>query len=126
MLAYLLLYCCLALNGLAAGTVPVQPNPLLYRHWIHSQEEDNGTQAYKVYRPATYSFPPARGRDGFEIKKNGTVVSHPIAAADGNQTILEKWKLNKSKQELVITGKGTIRKFKIVSLTKEKLTLQPL
>ena len=119
-------FCLLLWSGLIAATAPLQPSPLLYRHWIHLQEEDNAAQAYKVYRPDSYSFPPARGRDGFEIKKSGSLISHPIAAADGNQTILEKWKWDKIKQELTITGKGGVRRYKIISLTKDKLTLKPL
>lgn len=117
---------CLSLHGMPAAAIAAnrQPSPL-YQYWIHAQEEDSQSPEYRVYRPSTYPFPPARGRDGFEIKKSGTVISHPIAAADGNRTVREKWKLNKNKQELIITGK-TVRRFKIVSLSREKLTLKPL
>lgn len=37
----------------------------LQRRWLHSHEED--TADVRVYRPAEYPFPPARGRDGFEF-----------------------------------------------------------
>lgn len=124
MLIYLILSCCLLFSQDQAGkTLSVKQIPLLYQHWIHSQEEDSAP-ATRTYRPATYAFPPARGRDGFEVKKNGIILSHPIAAADGNQTVPEKWKL--SKGELIITGKSAVRRFTILSLTKEKLVLKPL
>ena len=44
----------------------------IYKHWIHSHEED--TEDKKVYRPSTFEFPPSRGRDGFEIKENGEFI----------------------------------------------------
>lgn len=95
----------------------------LYQHWIHSYEDDNTVQEYRTYRPSTYPFPPARGREGFEIKENGIFISHPIAPVDGNLTIKEKWTLNND--ELIVTGKTITNKYKIISLTKEKLVLKP-
>jgi hypothetical protein len=41
----------------------------IFKHWVHSWEED--TEDVAVYRPSDYQFPLSRGRDGFEIKKNG-------------------------------------------------------
>lgn len=52
------------------------------------------------------------------------MLSHQIAAADGNRTVQEKWKLKKN--ELTMTGKSSARRFKIVSLTQDKLILKRL
>src|SRR5260370_746002 len=38
---------------------------LLQRRWMHSREEDTATEM--VFRPASYHFPPARGRTGFAL-----------------------------------------------------------
>src|SRR5687768_421751 len=67
----------------------------LYQHWIHSHEEDNTEKGYRTYRPSSYNFPPSRGRDSFEIKKDGIAIDHPIAPTDGNLTIQRKWKVEK-------------------------------
>lgn len=125
MSAHLTILCCILLSCYQTGTTRNIKDPaLLYRSWIHSQEEDDNPAACKVYRAATYHFPPARGRDGFEIKKGGTFVSHPIAAADGNMAIQEKWRL--AKNVLTITGKTTTRRFRIVYLSTKKLFLKPI
>jgi hypothetical protein len=65
-------------------------NPAIFGHWVHSFEEDkNHLQAY---RPASYSFPLARGREGFELKENGSFVLHRIGPADGTEQINGAWK----------------------------------
>lgn len=38
--------------------------------WLHSHEEDSGGET--VYRPAGFAFPPARGRQGFELRADGS------------------------------------------------------
>ena len=41
-------------------------------HWVHSHEED--TDAEMVYRPASYAFPPSRGRTSFDLRADGSYV----------------------------------------------------
>ena len=62
----------------------------IFRHWIHSREED--TEKVKVYRPSDYQFPPSRGRDGFEIKEDGEFIQYGIGATDKTQEITGTWK----------------------------------
>jgi len=95
---------------------------LLYGHWIHSAEEDDAAQRTMVFRPQTYSFPPSRGRDGFELKENSELVSHPIAPSEGSATMAGHWKLDDD--QLSFTVKSETFKYKIVSVTKEKLVLR--
>ena len=57
--------------------------------WVHSHEED--TEAVRVYRPASFDFPPARGREGFEIKEGGECIYHGIAPADGSTSEPASW-----------------------------------
>ncbi len=64
--------------------------PALFGHWIHSFEEDK--TAIQTYRPASYSFPLARGREGFELQENGNFIFHSIGAADGTKQINGTWK----------------------------------
>lgn len=121
----IVLYCLIMACSQPARNNKIQQMPsYLYQHWIHLYEEDDATQQHQAYRPATYTFPPARGRDGFEIKENGVFVAYPIAPTDGNLTIEEKWAVHVD--ELIITGEHTTYGFKIISLTKEKLVLKPI
>lgn len=46
----------------------------IFKHWTHSHEED--TAEFSVFRPADYKFPPARGRNGFEIKEDGKFIEY--------------------------------------------------
>lgn len=67
----------------------------IYNTWLHSFEEDNGD--IKVYRPNTYNFPPARGRKGFTIARNGEFVLHEIAPTDGLDSKKGTWKMKGDK-----------------------------
>jgi hypothetical protein len=62
---------------------PVEPpgESGLFRHWVHSFEEDSADML--VYRPIGFDFPPAFGRDGFEIKPDGGFILYSIGPADG-------------------------------------------
>jgi hypothetical protein len=96
----------------------------LYGHWINSHEENDEAKKHIVYRPAEYDFPPARGREGFEIKENGIFISHPIAPYDGNMSITEKWAVKDD--VLIITGEKETRRYRIISLARDKIVLQPM
>jgi hypothetical protein len=56
---------------------------------MHSREEDES--GVKVYRPAEYTFPRARGRTGFEIRANGEFVHVGIAPTDGLSEVVGRW-----------------------------------
>lgn len=78
-----------------------QPTDALYGSWIHSWEEDSAD--FKVYRPASFTFPPSRGRDGFEIRSDGKFVWNRIAPADGNERIEGSWSWEKEEEQLRVT-----------------------
>lgn len=69
--------------------IPPQEQRTLFRRWLHSFEED--TEDIKVYRPSDFDFPPAFGRDGFEIKENGEFIRIDIGPADGIVEIAGRW-----------------------------------
>jgi hypothetical protein len=54
--------------------------PQLFRHWIHSREEDQGD--IEFYRPEDFDFPPAFGRDGLELRPDGVFIQDDIGPAD--------------------------------------------
>jgi hypothetical protein len=88
----------------------------LFRHWVHSHEEDHGD--VRVYRPASYSFPPARGRRGFELKRDGEVVLYGPGPADKPEASTERWSSS--------SGEGRVsvgdRELEIVSVDSDRLT----
>lgn len=74
--------------------IPMNLPSTLFKKWIHSYEEDHDN--LKIYRPADYEFPPARGRDGFELKEGaseGVFIGYPIAPMDGNLKLVGQWSL---------------------------------
>ena len=63
-----------------------------YGTWMRSQEEDkdpNGTKL--LYRPEGYDFPPARGRSGFTLLKDGTFILIQPSPVDGRQEKPGRW-----------------------------------
>ena len=68
--------------------------------WIRSFEDDkDGTEAY---RPTTYEFPPARGREGWKFEENKTVKKQAIAATDGYVSEEGTWTLTKENQKDIV------------------------
>lgn len=63
----------------------------LPQHWVHSHEED--TDKEQVFRPATFKFPPSRGRKAFELKPDGRLVSTGIGPTDRPQEAEGTWRL---------------------------------
>lgn len=63
--------------------------PLVFRRWVHSREED--TEGVEVYRPDGFVFPPAFGRDGFEMARDGGFLQQDIGPADGVVDVRGRW-----------------------------------
>ena len=64
--------------------------PELFQHWVRSREDESGET--RVYRPANYPFPPARGRESIELTQDGRFISHGIAPADGTSERTGRWR----------------------------------
>jgi hypothetical protein len=92
--------------------------PELLGHWVHSHEEDSGD--LRVYRPADYAFPPARGRRGFELDADGEVVLYGPGPSDKPEARTARWSWSSS-------GAGRVRlgdegELEIVSVSPDRLT----
>lgn len=66
--------------------------PALFRRWVRAREEEEAGGP-RVYRPSGYPLPPARGRDGIELRADGTLlewtagpVDAPVRSAPGRWT----------------------------------------
>lgn len=64
---------------------------VVFRHWIHSHEEDEGD--IEVYRPEGFNFQPSRGRTGFEMSRDGGFIQDDIAPGDGVVQVSGRWML---------------------------------
>jgi hypothetical protein len=96
---------------------------LLQKRWLHSHEEDSDTEM--VFRPASFKFPPSRGRAGFDMKANNTFVEIGIAPADGPQESKGTWKLQNNQLELFMSSSSKpTRTLQIVSVDKNRLVVR--
>lgn len=93
----------------------------LFQHWVHAHEEDQ--DGYRAFRPASYDLPPSRGREGFEIRRDGVFMHYPIGAADAPEEAVAKWAL-KDKSTLVVRPEDTSRpsfELRILEVQKDLL-----
>jgi hypothetical protein len=89
----------------------------LARRWVHVREED--TAGVRVYRPADRPLPPARGRDGLDLRADGTYVElrpGPADAPVGGPA--GRWHSDSGRLALGVTH------FEIVELTNDILKLR--
>jgi hypothetical protein len=78
---------------------------MLYRRWVHAREEDEGE--LKVYRPAGYDLPPARGRRGIEFRPDGELLVYGPGPADRP-----------------VASPGRMEDVEIVSVSRDRLALR--
>jgi hypothetical protein len=93
----------------------------LQRRWLHSHEED--TDEAMVYRPATYDFPPSRGRSGFELRPDGTTAEIGIGSTDRREESPGTWRLE---ADTLVLGRaddaaGGSRVLKILDIASDRL-----
>lgn len=96
----------------------------LQQRWLHSHEEDTETEM--VYRPASFSFPRSRGRTGFELRPNQTLVDVGIAPTDRPRELAGTWDLegDESKSLLLRPAGSAPRKLSIVSVAPDRLVVR--
>lgn len=97
-------------------TAPVELPPALFRHWVHSREEDAG--GVLVYRPQGFPFPSAFGRDGFELRPDGAFTQFDPGPADGIVRTPGRWELLRARTLAVSFGDAAREgyRFAIVAL----------
>ena len=94
------------------------------RWWMHSHEED-GDEGM-VFRPSGFTFPPSRGREGFELRPDHSFTDMAVAPADGTTPGQGTWEIVND-PSLAISlrqGKEPARFLRIVRLDKNRLVLQ--
>ena len=92
--------------------------------WVHSHEEDSAGQ--NVYRPQSFKFPPSRGRSGFDLEPDGTLLEHGPDATDRTASRPGTWEL-RADHHLALTPAGAAapsRLLKVVAVSPDRLVLQ--
>jgi|SRR5438270_4756380 len=99
------------------------PEDVLTNRWIHSHEEDTPTEM--VFRTASFDFPRSRGRSGFELRPDRSMMEIQPGAADEGQATKGKWELGPKTNLLFFKpgGKEPARTLKIVSADKDRLVV---
>lgn len=87
--------------------------------WRHSHEEDSAEA--RVYRPADFDFPPARGRSGFELAADGSMHEQLVGPVDAPVRASGSWRLDDG--VLVLEGAQGKRRFNIVRAGRDRLVL---
>jgi hypothetical protein len=91
----------------------------LFRRWLHSHEEDDGD--VRVYRPAGYDLPPARGRRGLEFRPDGELLVYGPGPTDKPQATAARWEpAGEHRARLLPSGD----ELEIVSVEPDRLQLR--
>ncbi len=95
----------------------------LAQHWVHSHEEDSDKEM--VFRPATFKFPPSRGRSSFDLKPDGSLAESGPGPADRTQSTAGKWRLE-GDRNLVLqsSAPGESRVLQIASADRNRLVIK--
>jgi hypothetical protein len=75
---------------------------VLEQHWVHSHEEDNDKEM--VFRPASYSFPPSRGRSSFDLKPDGSLTESGPGPTDRSEQKAGRWHLDANNNLTLSSG----------------------
>jgi len=97
---------------------------LLCKRWLHSYEEDTAEQI--VFRPASFNFPPARGRDGFELRPDQSMMELRIGPTDRIEEVPGKWRLDHGDRLLFYeqSSSNPTRAMQIMSADQDRLVIK--
>lgn len=98
---------------------PIDP-AVLHGDWLRSPEEDTATEV--VYRPASYAFPPSRGREGLRLSADGTLIRSAIGATDLHTHRRGRWRLEDGVLHLEYeSGPNASRALELVDASSTRL-----
>ena len=96
-------------NSRASGTA--RPRP------------DQGTGSELVFRPASYSLPPSRGRSALDLRADGTYVESSPGPTDRPEQAAGTWVIDDDRLTLRPHA-GSTRMLKIASAQPDRLVLR--
>src|SRR5262245_39823312 len=97
---------------------------VLQQHWVHSHEED--TDLEMVFRPASFKFPPSRGRRSFELKPDGSLIEDRIGPVDRPVETQGTWRLEDDDRLILCPASRSEpnRVLRIASVDKDRLVIK--
>ena len=96
---------------------------VLSQRWIHSYEEDTETEM--VYRPASFPFPPARGRSGFELQADGSCSLIGLGPVDRPELTPGTWSIdNEETPSIRINCEGSTHALALSSVDPQRLVVR--
>ena len=95
----------------------------LQQRWLHSHEEDSDSEM--VFRPASFRFPPSRGRAGFDLKPHGALTVIGIAPGDGPALSEGSWKVDGDQLQFFAPSSTTpTRTLQVLSANRDRLVVR--
>jgi hypothetical protein len=89
--------------------------------WVHSHEEDSGN--LMVFRPATYAFPPSRGRYEYRLEPGGVMQVGRPGPTDKRESGGGTWSLEDGGTLVLRPAGGQPLRYTIVSVDSERLVV---
>ena len=94
---------------------------VVQRPWVHAHEED--TDSELVFRPASYSLPPSRGRSALDLRPDGTYLESAPGPTDRPEQVSGTWTLEGDGLALR-SSSGSTRRVRIASAEPDRLVLR--
>ncbi|HEY2946522.1 MAG TPA: hypothetical protein VGN09_29080 [Vicinamibacteria bacterium] len=99
------------------------PREWLHQEWVHSHEEDGHDEM--VFRPASFKFPPSRGRRSIDLRRDGTVGHGRPGPTDRRQHSSGRWEIKGHALKLFpASGETPTETLRIVSAAPDRLVLR--
>ena len=90
---------------------------------MHAHEED--TESERVFRPASYSLPPSRGRSALDLRADGTYLESSPGPTDRPEQTAGMWELEGDRLTLRAPN-GSTRVLRIASAEPNRLVVRRL
>jgi hypothetical protein len=94
----------------------------LNQTWVHSHEEDRPGET--VFRPASYAFPPSRGRKSFQLAPDGQLRGAGPGPDDRTVPSQGTWSMSGPGVLTMKSADGGTTEMKIISVDKDKLVVK--
>ncbi len=93
---------------------------VLCRRWVHSHEEDTDTEM--VFRPASFHFPPSRGRTSFDLRPDGTLLESAPGPVDVAEEAEGTWEFEGD--DLVLNRPGGRQVLRVAHADPDRLVVR--
>ena len=96
---------------------------MIARSWTHAHEEDH--DGLLVFRSSDQDFPPAHGRQSFDLQPGGTLARSGPGPDDRTVRSTGTWSVEGDQLELH-PGEGAAQRYRVAAIEADRLVVQPL